>query len=78
MQAITTRYHGPTNVRGSRIKATAAAGSITLGYDHALTLDGNHEAAAKALANKFGWLDHCRLEYGTDHKGDGQHVLVRK
>ena len=36
MQAIETRYLGPTNTRGSRIKATAAAGSITIHYDDAL------------------------------------------
>ncbi len=54
-QAITTRYHGPTDVRGSRVKATAAAGSITIHWDNALNSDGNHIAAAKALAKKFDW-----------------------
>ena len=78
MQAITTRYHGPTNCRGSRISARAQAGRLSLPYDHALTLDGNHEAAAAALAGKFNWLDRCKLVSGTDHKGDGQHVLVEK
>src|SRR4051812_45021830 len=36
MQAIQTRYLGPSNVRGSRVKAFAAAGSITLSWDHRL------------------------------------------
>ena len=55
MQAITTKYIGPANVRGSRIKATAAAGSITLHWDDALNSDDNHKAAARALATKLGW-----------------------
>ena len=56
MQAIITKYMGPTDTKGSRIKATAAAGSITLGWDHALNSEGNHNAAARALCEKFGWV----------------------
>lgn len=55
MQAIQTKYLGPTNVRGSRVKAIAEAGSVTLSWNHSLNADGNHKAAAEALANKFGW-----------------------
>jgi hypothetical protein len=54
-QAITTRYIGPTNHRGSRVKATAAAGSIIMGWDSSLGSDENHAKAAEALANKFKW-----------------------
>jgi hypothetical protein len=54
-QAIETRYLGPTNTKGGRIKATAGAGSITIGYDYALNTDGNHKAAADALIAKMGW-----------------------
>lgn len=54
-QAITTRYIGPTNTRGSRIKATAAAGSVTLHYDDSLSSSVNHARAAEALANRFKW-----------------------
>ena len=37
MQTVgaTTRYMGPTNTRGSRIKVTMAGRSKTVGYDHA-------------------------------------------
>lgn len=56
MQAIQTKYHGPTNTRGSRITAKCAAGSLTLGYDHSLNPDGNHKAAAEALCRKLGWV----------------------
>ena len=55
MQAITTKYFGPGPVKGSRVKATAQAGSITLDWDDALNYDRNHAAAAKALATKLGW-----------------------
>jgi len=54
-QAIVTKFIGPTNNRGSRIKATADAGSVTVSYDHALGVEGNHRAAAEALALKYGW-----------------------
>jgi hypothetical protein len=54
-QAIVTKFIGPTNFRGSRVKATAAAGSVTLNWDHALNSEANHAAAAKALAEKYEW-----------------------
>lgn len=54
-QAIETRYLGPTNYRGSRVKATAAAGSVTLSWNDAFSSDENHAAAARALADKYGW-----------------------
>jgi hypothetical protein len=55
MQAIYTRYLGPSDTRGTRVKAFADAGSITLSWDHRLNPEGNHKAAAEALANKLGW-----------------------
>ena len=54
-QAITTKFIGPTNCRGSRVKATCQAGSVTIGWDDALDINENHDAAARALAEKFGW-----------------------
>jgi len=54
-QAIVTKFHGPTNTRGSRVSATAEAGRITLSWDHALNGSDNHMAAAQALADKMGW-----------------------
>jgi hypothetical protein len=56
-QAIKTKYFGASNVKGARVKATAAAGSITLGWDHALNVSDNHAAAALALVEKYGWDD---------------------
>jgi hypothetical protein len=55
-QSIETKYLGPTNYKGSRIKATAAGGmSITVGYRSELNVDENHQAAAVALCEKLGW-----------------------
>lgn len=54
-QAITTKYLGPTNHRGARVKATAQAGSVTVPWDHALGPQENHAEAAKALVAKYGW-----------------------
>lgn len=54
-QAIVTRYHGPTNSRGSRIKATCWGGSITVPYSHSANSETNHARAAQALCEKMGW-----------------------
>lgn len=56
-QAIVTRFLGPTNFRGARVKATADAGSITVSWDYALGISENHERAALALAAKMRWGD---------------------
>lgn len=56
--AITTRYFGPTNTRGSRIKATCQAGSVTIPYDYSGNTDEVHTKAAKALAKKMEWRGH--------------------
>lgn len=55
MQAIRTRYIGPTNSRGSRIQAKCEAKTIYVRYDHALNIEENHEAACKALVQSMGW-----------------------
>ena len=73
-QAIETRYLAPTNSKGGRIKATAWAGSKIVPYDHALSIEGNHRAAAMALAAKLGWHTHAPAECwatGGNAKGDG-------
>lgn len=55
-QSITTRYHGPTDRRGSRVSAVSASGHrITLQWDDALNTDENHTAAAATLARRLGW-----------------------
>jgi hypothetical protein len=74
MQAITTRYIGPTNFRGSRVKATCQARSLTLSWDSALDSEANHDAAAVALVRKLGWDQDCygkRLVRGGSPDGRG-------
>lgn len=57
MKAIRTKYLGPSNVKGSRIKATDEDGnSKTIPYDHATAgVEARHAKAAKALVDKLGW-----------------------
>ena len=64
-QAITTKYHGPTDTRGSRISARAEPGRIYVPYDHALDIAENHAAAAHAYAQKYGWTEY------NDYVGGG-------
>lgn len=52
-QAITTKFIGPTNTKGSRIKASCWRASITISWDYALNSDANHKAAINALVNKL-------------------------
>jgi hypothetical protein len=65
-QAIVTKFLGPTNVRGSRVKAACYAGSVTLHWDHSLGMEDNHRRAAEALRDKLGWNTH---NYGKLHMG---------
>lgn len=56
-QAIITKYLGPTNHRGSRIKVKAYAGSKTYAWDYSLDVNENHTKAAVTFAEELGWLD---------------------
>jgi hypothetical protein len=55
MKAIKTKYLGPTDTKGSRVKATCDAGSVVIGYDSALSTEDNHRNAKNLLCDKFGW-----------------------
>ncbi len=54
-QAIVTKYHGPTNTRGSRYSATCAAGRIYAPADDSLNYEDNHRIAATMLFEKLDW-----------------------
>lgn len=73
-QAITTKYLGPSNVRGSRVKASCQAGSLTLDWTHSLNGNENHMAAAQALANRLGWDG----EWVGGFDRDGRGVFVQR
>ena len=63
MQAILVRYLGPTNSRGSRLKASCDRGSVTVPYNYGLSHDSREEAAARMLVEKF--LAEDQKLYGT-------------
>lgn len=53
---IQTKYIGPANTRGSRIRAGDGDGnSVTISYDDALSSEKNHGRAAADLLAKMGW-----------------------
>lgn len=54
-QAIETKFLGPTKTRGSRVKATADAGSVTIGWDYSIDVVDNHRLAAEQLMKKLEW-----------------------
>lgn len=55
MKAILTRYHGPSNVKGARISATAGKNRVFISYPHELSGDEPHRMAAYALRDKMNW-----------------------
>ncbi len=55
-QAIVTKYLSPTNYRGSRVKATCEAGSVTIGWSSASSTEENHKEAILTLLAKIGWI----------------------
>lgn len=63
MQAIETKYLGPTDTRGGRIKAECERGSITVNCDGSSDIERQHVEAAEALVAKFAKEDAAR--YGT-------------
>lgn len=78
-QAIVTKFLGPTNFRGSRIKVKAYAGSKTYSWDYALNVEQNHSRAAQSFAKHMGWLgDGWDLRGGSMPDGTGNcYVLVK-
>lgn len=75
MQAIQTKYHGPTNTRGSWVSAKCSAGSIRHGWDDGLNATQNHEAAARALIVKLHWhRNHARPDNDGDKGGQARPV----
>lgn len=76
-QAIVTKYLGPTNFRGARVRATARAGSVTIPWDDAFDVNENHSFAAQRLADKLEWLQNGqRLQGGGMPSGDGNCYVI--
>jgi len=56
MKAIVTKYHGPTNFKGSRITASDQDGNrVTISYPYELSGEDCHRKAAQALCDKMHW-----------------------
>lgn len=55
LKAITTKYHGATNTKGSRISARSDRKTIMRSYDHELSHSCNHRLAACELAAELKW-----------------------
>lgn len=81
---IITRYLGPTDQRGSRVVATHRRDSSRstchpwrkcLSWDHALSAEENHQAAAQALLDS--WPYDTKLEIvGRGHDADAYYWLT--
>jgi hypothetical protein len=58
MKAIITKFHGPTNTKGSRISASDMDGNrIYHNYRHSLNSEQNHWEAAYKLVDKMKWWE---------------------
>lgn len=57
MQTISTKYFGPTDHRGSRIKAQASGAKTTYwhDWDYSRHVELNHRSAALQLLKKLNW-----------------------
>ena len=75
MQAIQTKYLPCTDRKGARIKATCAAGSITITYPHELSGQAVHRAAAEALVDKV-WKGKIKDKLLGGSLKDGSSVFV--
>ena len=76
MQTVgaTTRYLGPTNARGSRIKVTVAGRSKTINYDHAVR--SAHEQAVKDAWGFFEFGTCGDVTYVTESESGKGSVYV--
>lgn len=83
MQAIETRYCGPTDYKGSRIIATSADGMRhVIPYPHELNSTDGHRKAATELCELMGWIGKAypnrRLVGAPNRRAGYSYVLVDK
>lgn len=69
--AIRTHYRGPTDTKGSHIKARSGGDSITVGYQSALDTPQNHRRAARALLERHFSNDENWILLGGSLENDG-------
>lgn len=68
-QAIQTKYLGPTNHRGARIKVWCGAGTKYVAWDYAMGVEDNHIWAAGLLIEELGWQQDNRVIAGSLNNG---------
>lgn len=71
MQAITTKFLGPTNTKGSRIKASCWLKTVIVSWNYALNLEDNHKAAVQHLIGSLN-LDRAN----KDNSGSWEMVAI--
>jgi hypothetical protein len=62
---IRTKYLGPTDTRGARIKAWSGETSVTIPYPYELSTEDAHTEAASKLADILHGFDEERIEYAV-------------
>lgn len=86
MQAIETKYIGPTDTKGARIMARCDAKRIVRSVDHSLNIEDRHGHVASELIHILGWHGHwvcgavpsnsmgyvfvCTQRHDYDHKDE--------
>ncbi len=77
MQSIETKYHGPTNTRGSRISVKTESRRGTVSWNHSLNSEQNHVGAALHFAKLWGWVKAGdKVVYGGKADGTGYNVNI--
>lgn len=81
--SVTTRFHGPTDTRGSRVSATYGHGDfrvrISHSWSHSLSSEENHQGVAMKLAEQMGWrFDAVVSAHDTTTSGEKHHVFFSR
>lgn len=78
-QAIFTKFVGPTNHRGARIKVSCDAKTITVPWNYEKDVDFNHIDARNALVEQLGWSGKWEMGSAPAKSKVGfVHVCVRR
>jgi hypothetical protein len=80
MQAIQTKYIGPSNTKGSRISVTAMGNKnrIYVPYDHEHDEHKMHEVAMKKFLDKYDWPKGKWAQGGTENGYVFVHVASKR
>lgn len=68
MNAIQTRFLGPTNTRGARVVAACEGKRATVSFNYEST-EAAHDEAARNLVSKLGWQGIWYRGGSVDGKG---------